>query len=81
MTMNIKVNEEFYVERYDFFACDLKGKTIVDVIELDIGLAVKFKEPIEGAEDWDNEVHFYEEGHSEDLKKIKRIIKEGEGND
>ena len=60
MTMNIKVNEEFYVERYDFFACDLKGKTIVDVIELDIGLAVKFKELIEGAEDWDNEVHFYE---------------------
>lgn len=80
MSMNIKINEDFYVERYDFFCVELKGMTIINVEELDIGLAVKFKEPIEGAEDWDNEVHFYEEGHEKDLKKIKRIIKEGKSN-
>jgi hypothetical protein len=37
MSMNIKIKEDFYVERYDFFCVELKGMTIIDVEELDGG--------------------------------------------
>jgi len=87
MTMNIKVKEEFYVDRFPHFLIDLNGMTIVDVHELECGMfesiAVQFKETIDGAEDWDNCVEFHAESNSKDdctfieLQRIKRIIKEG----
>ena len=73
MSMNLKSMKLLLCRGGDFFCqYELKASmTTINVEELDMGLAVKFKEPIEGAEDWDNEVHFYEEGHEKDLKKIK----------
>lgn len=64
------------IDRYPHFIAKagMVG-VVVDVGDPQIAIAVRFNEPIPGAEDWENEVHWYADGGSdEDYASDLRVL-------
>lgn len=64
---------DLWADRYPHFSVNLKGMTVTHIISShnDDELWVTIKEPIEGAEEYDNAVMFDKYDHADDILYLK----------